>query len=317
MCRQSASLKLLHQFEEDPHAVVECTACTVQTILPHPTRAALKEYYSNYPTTRTPEQQISLLIERHDQLFKWLRDRWQVPLTEGIRYLEVGFGNGASLLAAARMGFEVVGYDLDPTNVEDVERRAKALNVSVQIRRGDLNEALGTRAQKERFNFVKASQVIEHVINPVKFVDSMSKLLVPTGYLYLDCPNNAAAFLRIKNHLRRPFRRMDFYNSLRLREHLWGFNRTSMGKLLNGGGFDVVFCTDYHVRHGYFQPENRFWYPGLPTGLKRSIIERKPYPLLKSLIAAFDRTMSLTVSGGIGLASLACKRGSASSIKRS
>lgn len=308
VCRQSASLRILHRFEQDAHCVVGCTACTVQTILPHPTSAALKEYYSNYQTTRTPEQQIPFLIARHAQLFECLRTQWKVPSAKGTRYLEVGFGNGSSLLAAAQMGMNAFGYDLDPNNVSDVRRRAELLNLPVHVQRGDLNEALGACARDEKYDLVRASQIIEHVINPVKFIDTMSALLAPGGYLYLDCPNNAASFLRIKNWLRRPFGRMDFYNSLKLSEHLWGFNRTSMNHLLRGGGFDVVFCTDYPVRHPYFQPENRYWYPSLPSGMRQSISERKAYPFLKSLIAAFDRVMSLTVSGGIGLAALARKR---------
>jgi 2-polyprenyl-3-methyl-5-hydroxy-6-metoxy-1,4-benzoquinol methylase len=304
VCRQPATLQVSYRFEDDLHYVVGCKACTVQAIMPFPTRAELKEYYFNYQTTRTPEEEMPLLIARHVDLFQWLRSRWQVPCTRDVRYMEVGFGNGASLLAAAQLGMNVSGYDLDPNNVLDVERRARALDLPVWIQRGDLNEAL---ERNEKFDLVKASQVIEHVIDPVQFVVSMSGLLNPGGYLYLECPNNAASFLRIKNHLRRPFGRMNFYNSLKVSEHLWGFNRISMPHLLRGRGFEVLFCTDYPVRHRYFQPENLFWYPSLPSGLGRSISERNLYPLLKSLIAVFDWAMSLTVSGGIGLAALARK----------
>lgn len=316
VCQQAASLQVLHRFEQDPHYVVGCKVCTVQSILPHPTRAELREHYFNYQTTRTPDEQLPVLIERHGRLFEWLRTRWQVPSNKHIRYLEVGFGNGSSLLAAAQMGMDAVGYDLDPNNVADVQRRAELLDVPVEVQRGDLNEAIEARERNEKFDFVKASQLIEHVIDPAKFIDSMSALLAPRGYLYLDCPNNAASFLWIKNRLRRSFGRMDFYNSLRVNEHLWGFNHTSMNYLLRGRGFDVMFCTDYPVRHPFFQPENRLWYPSLLSGLRLSVSERKLYPLLKSLIAAFDWTMSRTVSGGIGLAALARKRDPEPSITR-
>ncbi len=313
VCRRS-SLEVLYRFQDEPHCVVGCKACTVETILPHPTRNSLKEHYFNYQTTRTPEQQLPELIGRQARLFEWLRVNWQVPSTKGTRYLEVGFGNGSSLLAAAQLGMVAFGYDLDPNNVADVERRAKALNLPVKVSRGDLNEARAALARNGKYDLVRASQLIEHVIDPVKFIDSMSALLAREGYLYLDCPNNVASFLWIKNRLRGLFGRMDFYNALRLNEHLWGFNRTSMSHLLRGRGFDVMFCTDYPVRHPFFQPENRFWYPSLLSGLRLSASERKLYPLLKSLIAVFDWTMSRTVSGGIGLAALARKCDTAWSI---
>ena len=304
VCRQS-SLEVLHRFQGEPYCVAGCKACTVETILPHPTRNALKEHYFNYQTTRTPEQQIPDLIAMQIQLFEWLRSHWQAPAAKGTRYLEVGFGNGSSLLAAAQLGMEASGYDLDPNNVADVERRAKALDLQVKIGNGDLNEARAALERDGKYDLVRASQLIEHVIDPVKFIESMSDLLTPRGYLYLDCPNNAASFLWIKNRLRKSFGRMDFYNSLRLNEHLWGFNRTSMNHLLRGRGFDVVFCTDYPVRHPFFQPENRFWYPSLLVGVRLLASDRKLYPLLKSLIATYDWMMSLTISGGIGLAALA------------
>jgi SAM-dependent methyltransferase len=309
VCREPASLEVLYRFEDDAHYIVGCKSCTVQTILPYPTRSELKEYYFNYHTTRTPEDQMPLLIARHVDLFEWLRTKWHVPSTKGVRYVEVGFGNGASLLAAAQLGMDAFGYDLDPNNIDDVERRAKLLDLPVQLQRGDLNEAL---QRNEKFDLVKASQVIEHVIDPVRFIDSMSGLLNPRGYLYLECPNNAASFLWIKNRLRRPFGRMNFFNSLKVSEHLWGFNRASMKHLLRARNFDVVFCKDYPARHPYFQPENLFWYPSLSSGLRQSISERKLYPLLKSLIAVFDQAMSLTVSGGIGLVALARARAQAS-----
>jgi SAM-dependent methyltransferase len=189
--------------------------------------------------------------------------------------------------------------------VSDVSRRAKSLGLSVHIQCGDAaNLAL---EKGETFDFIKASQIIEHLIDPVGFVDSMSGLLSSDGYLYLECPNNSAAFLQIKNRLRRRFRRMDFYNSLRIKQHLWGFNRASMTELLRAHGYDIVFCRDYPVRHSYLQPENRLWYPSLISGASQSFSRGQPYALLKSLIVIFDWAASLTLSGGLGLAALGRK----------
>jgi 2-polyprenyl-3-methyl-5-hydroxy-6-metoxy-1,4-benzoquinol methylase len=62
---------------------------------------------------------------------------------------------------------ETYGYDLCHDNVLDVSRRAQSLGLTVQLYYGDIDEAL---ARGDTFDFIKASQVIEHMIDPVGFV---------------------------------------------------------------------------------------------------------------------------------------------------
>src|SRR5262245_42528903 len=101
ICRSSASLRLVHQFEYEPYYVVGCKECSVQTILPHPTKEEIIEFYLGYTTTRTPDEQIPFLVERNLELFEQLWLHWRLPLDfPATRYMEVGFGNGAGVLAA-------------------------------------------------------------------------------------------------------------------------------------------------------------------------------------------------------------------------
>lgn len=306
ICLSPRALQLAHRFEEDSYYVVRCKACCVETILPHPTSRLLKEFYSDYHNTRTAEEQMPLLIGRSVELLEVLLSH--LPLAPGrkpLRYMEVGFGNGASLLAAAQLGMEAVGFDLDPSNVREVTQRAQSRGLSVQLRCGDIAEAIeGT----EPVDFVKASQLIEHLIDPASFVRSILKVMTPRGYLYLECPNNNAAFLRIKNRLRKRFARMNFYNSLKIGEHLWGFSQSGMNRLLRLSGYEVVFCSSYPLRHRYFQPENLFWYPSVRSGVAEAFSRRQAFPLLKSMIPVFDGLASFALSEGIGLATLARKQ---------
>jgi 2-polyprenyl-3-methyl-5-hydroxy-6-metoxy-1,4-benzoquinol methylase len=305
-CRASSSLKVVHRFEDDRHFVVACTNCSVQTILPHPTSSDVSEFYTNYHNTRTPDEQMPFLIEKSVNLFERLRKEGHLPSDlRTVRYLEAGFGNGASVVAAAQLGMQTVGFDLDPNNVSDVARRLKDRDLHAHIQCGDINQLI----KCETVDFIKASQIIEHLIDPVGFVSSTSRLLSPNGYLYMECPNNSATFLQVKNLLRKPFGRMRFYNSLSVSEHLWGFNRASMTELLHSCGYEIVFCRDYPVRHKYLQPQTYFWYPSLLSGVMQSLSQRRAYPLLKSLIGVFDLAASVTLAEGIGLATLARKRG--------
>jgi len=305
LCHAASSISTVYRFEEDAHYVVACSTCLVQTILPHPSRTELTEFYENYHNTRTDDEVMPFLIAGNAELLADLRKRYGVAAGSSVRYLEIGFGNGASLLAAAQAGFECVGLDLDPGNIADVERRAKQLGLEITLRAGDGNTDLSS---DRAFHLIKASQLIEHLIDPAAFVRSMALMLTSDGCLYLECPNNSALFLRLKNRLRRRYARLNFYNSLKLSEHLWGFNRRSMTTLLVRAGLDVVFCQDYPVRHRFYQPENLIWYPTLTAGLRESFRKKKPYPLLKSLIPLFDGAASALGLGGIGLATMARKR---------
>jgi SAM-dependent methyltransferase len=199
---------------------------------------------------------------------------------------------------------QTVGFDLDPNNVSDVVRRLKDRDLHARIQYGDADQL----NKSELVDFVKASHIIEHLIDPVAFVNRTARLLSPGGYLYMECPNNSATFYRVKNPLRKPFGRMQYYNSLRVRHHLWGFNRTSMTELLRACGYEVVFCRDYPIRHKFLQPENCFWYPSLTSGVMQFLSQRGTYPLLKSLIGVFDLAASATLAEGMGLVALARKR---------
>lgn len=304
ICLSRRSLQPAHRFEEDSYYAVRCNVCGVETILPHPDSSQLKEFYSDYHNIRTAEEQIPFLIDRSVELLQALQPRLSLSPGKRLRYMEVGFGNGASLLAAAQLGMEVLGFDLDPSNVREVGDRATARGLEVELRCGDIAEAI---AEMESVDFVKASQLIEHLIDPTNFVRSISNLMMPGGYLYLECPNNNAAFLRIKNRLRKRFARMNFYNSLKIGEHLWGFTRPAMTRLLDLSGYEVVFCSSYPLRHRYLQPENLFWYPDPWSGAAESFSTRHAYPFLKSLIPLFDKLAWRALGGGIGLTALARK----------
>jgi SAM-dependent methyltransferase len=216
--------------------------------------------------------------------------------------MEIGFGNGGSLLAAAKLGMPAYGSDLDEHNVGDVKRRAEEMGLKVNLQCKDANEYID---RGETFDLIRASHLIEHLVDPAQFVDSITKLLSPKGFLFLECPNNSATFLRIKNQLRSACQRMDFYNSMRIMEHLWGFNRVSMRRMLERRGYRVLFVTDYPVCHRNFQPETQLWYPTVGRGIRESFEKKQIYPILKASIPLFDQAVSLAFSGGIGLATLA------------
>lgn len=277
---------------------LRCGTCDIRTIEPKPTPDRIAAHYSGYVGTNTPPETIARLAEVSRRYLLRLSDDFGIPSSP--RYLEIGFGNGASLLAAASLGWDCTGVDLDQANVSRVRQLAAEWGGSVRVRQGAIEEVEATH-----FDVVRASQVIEHVLDPRAFLGEAALRQGPGGVLVVDCPNDTAAFWLLKNALRGVFNRNDFHNSLRLQEHLWGFSPKSLTRLLGMAGYRVAKCGSFPVG-SEVQPETNLWYPDLAAGVRASAANRSLYPLARACIRTFDRAAH-AIDRGMGLLALATR----------
>lgn len=301
-CCQICGLSLIVKiapFDSPAHHVVHCHACGHETLRPLPTADELALYYSDYSTTKTSDAELRFLYERSLEFFENFVANTDLKGTDlsGRNYLEIGFGNGAGLFAAAASGFRTFGVDLDESSVARARTVAPAFDVSVECSSGTIDDY----RRDIEFHVVKASQVIEHTLDPLKFLQQIAVLQPVGGYLVLEFPNNDAAFWALKNLLRKRYGRMNFYKSLKIGEHLSGFTRESIAILLRKAGYRLLRCRDYPMRHRFLQPENLLWYPSLLEGVAESARTRDPYHLLKSLIPVFDHVASNIAGSGTHL----------------
>ena len=106
-----------------------------------------------------------------------------VPL--GARVLDVAVAQGNFSLALAERGYRVTWNDL----------RADLVGyVKLKHERGQIDFAPGSVFDlefDEPFDCVVATEVIEHVAHPDKFLTKLSQLVRPGGYLVLTTPNGA------------------------------------------------------------------------------------------------------------------------------
>lgn len=101
---------------------------------------------------------------------------------EGRDVLDVGCGDGAYALAAARAGAYVVGLDRSADAVGAARARAKAEELAVDLRIG---EATALPFQAGRFDVVLAVTVLCFVEQPAQAVAEMARVLRPGGVLVL------------------------------------------------------------------------------------------------------------------------------------
>lgn len=97
------------------------------------------------------------------------------------KLLEIGFGSGYFLRAAQKAGFDVLGLDVDTSNVE----RARLL-LGDCVRNCDLYDAGFSSGQ---FDVVYMRDVFEHVPNPRPMLDEISRISRSGALVYIEVPN--------------------------------------------------------------------------------------------------------------------------------
>jgi 2-polyprenyl-3-methyl-5-hydroxy-6-metoxy-1,4-benzoquinol methylase len=294
----------------DTPKVVRCLACRTESLRPLPTPSQVEQHYSNYPVTKTPEETILFLTSLSVKALRWYIKRmgFTDDALASLRFLEIGFGNGAGLFAGSRLGLQSYGIDLDPVSVSNANLVAKKHKFAVTCVQGGVS---ALRDLNIKFDIVKASQVLEHVIDPAEFLSEVARAQPVGGFLVVECPNNGAAFWPLKNITRKIFGRSNYYNSLKLQEHLWGYNKNSLPMLLKNAGYRTVMVRDYAAGNAIFEPESVLWYPTLANGLRYSITHRAWGPFMYASVRAFDSIASGLWHKGTGLAALCQKQDSA------
>lgn len=174
-----------------------------------------------FPASDFGNSLIPLMPPLRQQLDFYMR---HLPPNVG-RLLDVGCGNGAFLARALRAGWDVFGLDPDPLAVK------AAQSIGIPVERGTLETF--SPALSCSFDYITASNVMEHVHAPRLFVQKIFDALGPGGAVWLATPNVSG------------FGHKWFQNSWRGLEpprHMVLFARRSLENLLAESGFvDINF----------------------------------------------------------------------------
>lgn len=108
-----------------------------------------------------------------------------MPLA-GKRALDIGCGDGGISIAFARKGAIVTGIDCDQNRIKRARIWAREHGVTVDFR---VEDGERVRFGAGSFDLVICNAVIEHVHDPLKLVEEMSRMLKAGGLLFLDTPN--------------------------------------------------------------------------------------------------------------------------------
>lgn len=207
--------------------MVECGACRLLRLFPWPDPAELRRYYpSDY--WYVPEQDT---VSRLEELYRRTVLRDHVRFVEkAVRnaadpgwVLDVGCGGGLFLKMLAERSHQVVGLDFSLGAATAAWRHNGVPAVC-----GTLTQAPLPRGS---CSTVTMFHVVEHLYDPVAYIDAARDLLTPNGRLVIQVPNAACwQFLLLGEN----------WSGIDVPRHLLDFRSKDLDILLDRCGFEVV-----------------------------------------------------------------------------
>jgi Methyltransferase domain len=214
---------------------LECTFMQMKHVLPE---ERLTGHYADYrsdsynkerihyePSYAYTAQHIGLAQEaeiRVADLTTWLDGKFEV--TPNFTMLDYGGADGRFLpeAAAEKYVFEISDYPPAPGVIR-----------------------VNSKAALKQYSYVQVSHVLEHVMYPLTLVKSISELVEPGGYLYLEVPQEISdeelARLKLRGAARSYF----------IHEHVNQYSSPGIAALFEGVGFDLISIERRVVDYGY------------------------------------------------------------------
>lgn len=174
------------------YSVYRCSHCGFGRTFPTLKKNEIGKFYSKYyPLKKISAADVKKQVDNKSTLKRYLMGVNNVAhqyVTKGKDVLDVGSSSGVSLLEIKKIGANAYGVEPDPNSV----RLAKKLNLNVQ--KGFITDKL---FKDKKFDYVTASQVIEHEPDPLKFLIAARKKLKKGGKIILSFPNLDAFYRKI------------------------------------------------------------------------------------------------------------------------
>lgn len=259
VCGVDQRVNLLAFVSNGQYRIFKCSYCQLVFSYPRPGLQELETLYDDFEMTKLETVISAKITSLYQGVLNYLVSK--AAKKSKFKFLDYGFGAGEFLKKVSQTGFLAYGVEFDNRRCQEIETYARGQNSAIKclnIRQAAIQEFAGVD-----FDFITLFQVIEHVLEPLKLLKELSSLQSSGKYLYIECPNNDAFFLSIKNKIRKFMNRESFFDSLRPPIHINGFNAFSLKALLEKAGYAPLEIGSYGCSNSCHQPENVFMYPSL------------------------------------------------------
>ncbi len=215
--------------------VVECQACQLIRMYPWPTPAELRHYYPDDYWFVPEQDAVSNLEETYRRFVlrdhvNFVRKALERADVDG-PVLDVGCGGGLFLKMLSEKGRAVVGLDFALGAADAAWNRNGVAAVC-----GSLTQ---TPFAPESFSAVTMFHVIEHLFDPVSYLEAAHRLIKPGGRLVVQVPNASCwQFLLLGEN----------WNGVDIPRHLINYRAHDLEILLDRCGFEVTRTKYFSLR---------------------------------------------------------------------
>lgn len=109
----------------------------------------------------------------------------KLPITIGMKILEIGCGDGGNLVPFVRKGCDVTGIDLDEVRIQQAIAFMKDYNCQAKLFVADI---LTDNRLDNDYDLLLIHDVVEHIYDKDAFFIRIKKLLKPNGIIYFGFP---------------------------------------------------------------------------------------------------------------------------------
>lgn len=215
-------------------------------------------YPEDYQAYQRPKQSLFAIAKN------WLvkRDaRTLIAATDAPKpvILEIGCGNGVLLEAVHRLcpDSKVVGVDIKDLGLSSHE--------FIEFHEGQLEEV---SLEKDTFDAIYFSNLIEHVVNPFEFLERVGQLLRPGGIAILITPNHRSLDRFIFGR---------FWGGYHFPRHLYIFDNDTIHDTVTSAGLECL-----SIKGSY-----AWWYISIANRLYKDSARRKRGLAFAVISAAF------------------------------
>jgi len=213
--------------------VLECLNCLLYFVFPDIDLTETEWsmlYGTEYFAEMTSWHARSRQRDRMERL-NWIREAFSGDIKD---FLDIGCGEGYILIDARRRGWRAVGIDITDYRIPDANTNG------IEFFQGNIYDKSFPGCS---FDGIYLDSVLEHVLDPVKLVKEIRRILRPGGVLYVGVPNEDSLINDFKNvvyHLAGRKNVSPRIKPFKSPYHVVGFTEKSFGKIFNNNGFEFV-----------------------------------------------------------------------------
>lgn len=223
--------------EQGEYTMYRCACCETHFLYPRPNQEQLEDYYNGTFREEVHTKQyyelktLQGVYNRFMPEAKQRVERVKAQLEKTDIVLEVGCSVGYFLDAIADQVQMVCGTEWDQKAQQFIRDCAQHSNIQVGSNPEEFNL---------QFDKIFLFHVLEHIQDPVVFLQNLKKVLNPGGKIYIEVPNVDDAMVKTYDC-------EEFKNFYYKKAHLYNFNEVGLSYLFQQAGYQ--YRVDYIQRY--------------------------------------------------------------------